>query len=340
MLRSHTTGLRATIFGAYGFLGRYVTALVAGSGTQVVVPFRGDDLEWRHLRVMGDLGGVVPVPFSPKNPDSVRRCIEGSDIVINLIGKDYETKHILPWMINTTFEEVNVKIPEMIAKISVEQGVTNLVHLSALAADPYSISAWGRTKALGEEAVRAVAPGASIIRPSDMFGPEDRFLNLFAMLHQAFGRVPLVEGGNTRVQPVYVNDVAKAIYKVALSEDPEVMLGQTYELAGPEEYTHKEVVEYVFDTIKTPSPEVVNVSPAVADAMGLALGVLPSPLLTRDRVLRMQSDVVLDDMSPTKRLHDLELEATSMEMPGFNWLHRFRSGSHLRYPAEAETRHS
>lgn len=209
-----------------------MTALMAGSGTQCVVPYRGDDMEWRHLKVMGDLGIVAPMPFSPKDIDSVRRAVEGSDIVINLIGKDWETSHYLPWLINSSFEDCNVKIPEMIAKVAVEQGATCLVHLSALGADPHGLSTWARTKAAGEEAVRAAAPGATIIRPSDVFGPEDRFLNMFANLHAKLPRVPLVEGGTSRVQPLFVQDLAQAVFKVAMSEDPEFMLGQTYDLAG------------------------------------------------------------------------------------------------------------
>jgi hypothetical protein len=107
------------------------------------------------------------------------------------------------------------------------------------------------------------------------------------------------------------------------------MLGQTYDLAGPEEYTYREIVEYVFETIRAARPEVVNLSPAVADALGAAVNLLPNPLVTKDRFRRMQSDVVLDDMAPTKRLADLAVEPTHMEMPGFTWLHRFRSGSHF-----------
>lgn len=150
------------------------------------------------------------------------------------------------------------------------------------------MSAWARSKARGEEAVRAEAPGATIIRPADIFGPEDRFLNLFARMYQTFPRVVVVDGGLARVQPLFVQDLAQAIYKIALSEDPEYMLGQTYDLAGPEEYTYREVVEYVFEQIRAERPEVANVTPAIADAIGFAAGILPNPVVTRDRFLRMQ----------------------------------------------------
>ena len=254
---------------------------------------------------MGDLGVVAPMPYSPRDLDSVRRAIEGSDIVINLIGKDYETSHYLPSLVNYSWRDVHVTVPETIAKVSAEmvrglegrqapgkewslawgcwavacdmpclgaapvshrparsphthtparalaltplslpapaphptppspQGVTCLVHMSALGADPRGLSAWARSKAEGEAAVRAVAPGAVIMRPADVFGAEDRFLNTIATLHGRLGgRVPLVDGGTARVQPLFVHDLAQAVFKVAMSEDPEFMLGQTYDLAG------------------------------------------------------------------------------------------------------------
>ena len=288
--------------------------------------------------------------------------------------QDYETKHYLPWLINSTFNDVHVTLAETLAQLSVEAGATTFVHLSALAADPNALSAWSRSKAAGEAAVRAVCPGATIVRPADVVGPEDRFLNLFAKMNAALPRIPLVNGGGARVQPLFVHDLAHAIHRIAVSEDPHVMLAQTYDLAGPDEYTLREIVEYVLESVRAESLEVADVTPAVADAIGRVIGVLPYPLIERDRFLRFQvraraaaaaaadgaarpapgnepppaphahhttlfhtrvpatlsqADVVLDETAPTLRLHDLGIEATSMEMPGFNFLHRYRSGSHF-----------
>jgi uncharacterized protein YbjT (DUF2867 family) len=290
-------------------------------------------MEWRHLKLMGDIGVVAPMPFNPRDDSTIDRAMEGCDIVVNLIGKDFETKHYVPNIVNFTYDDVHVKVAEKLAKKALQHGASTFVHVSALAADPHALSEWARSKARGEEAVRAVAPGATIIRPADVFGPEDRFLNLFAMMSHTFPRVILVDGGTARVQPIYVHDLAQAIYKVAVSEDPDYMLGQTYDLAGPEEYTYREVVEYVFESIRADNPEVLNVSPAVANVIGSTFGLMPqwirNPLVTRDLFLRMQADVVLDDLAPTRRLHDLGIEATSMEMPGFSFLHRHRHGSHF-----------
>lgn len=328
-MRAAKTGARATVFGAYGFMGKYVVWLLAKGGTQCIIPFRGDDLEWRHLKVMGDYGMVTPVPFSPRDDDSIRRAIGQSDIVINLMGKDYQTAHYLPWLINSSFEFTNITLAEKVARIAVEQEVSTLVHVSALAADKHALSRWARTKALGEEAVRAIAPGATIVRPADVFGPDDRFLTLYGDLFHRFGRIPLVDGGAARVQPVFVQDVARAIHKIAESDDPDVALAQTYDLAGPDTYTHREVVEYVFETIQAIEPRVVNLRPAIADIVGNTLGLFPTTPLSQDKLQRWQTDNVLDSNAASKRLHDLGIAATSMEMPGFTWLHQFRPGSYF-----------
>ena len=217
-----------------------------------------------------------PSPTLPHTPASSPRA------------QDYETKHYLPWLINSTFTDVHVTFAETVARVAVEAGATNLIHLSALAADPNGLSGWARSKAAGEEAVLATAPGATIVRPADVVGAEDRFLNLFARMHGSFPRVPLVSGGSARVQPLYVQDLAHAIHRIAISTDPEVMLSQTYDLAGPDEYTLREVCEYVFEAIRAETPEVVSITPAQADVIGRVIGLLPFPLIERDRFLRFQ----------------------------------------------------
>jgi len=328
-LRSAKTGIRATVFGAYGFLGKDVVGMLASEGTQCIIPFRGDDLEWRHLRVTGDYGMVTPVPFSPFDEDSMLRATEQSDVVINLMGKDWETMHYVPMLTNCSHRFTNVELAERVAKVAVQQGASSLIHVSALAADKHALSDWARTKAEGEEAVRAVAPGATIMRPADMFGPRDRLLNTYARLHKALGRVPLVDGGVSRLQPVFARDVAQAIYRVATSSNPDEVLGQTYDLAGPDTYSHRELVEYVFEVIRAVEPGVLNITPAMADILGTALRVMPfGPIIDKDKLRRWQTDNVLDDASATRRLHDLRIEATSLEKPGFNWLHQYRTGSH------------
>ncbi len=175
-----------------------------------------------------------------------------------------------------------------LARLSVEAGATSFIHLSALAADPHGLSAWARTKAVGEAAVRAACPGATIVRPADVVGPQDRFLNKFAQMQAVFPRMPLPGGGEARVQPLYVKDLAQALFRIALSENPDVMLAQTYDLAGPDEYTVRQVVEYVFEAVRSSSPAVVAVKPWQAALLGKAIDLLPNPLIGADHFLRLQ----------------------------------------------------
>ena len=180
--RNADSGQVITVFGASGMLGRYVVNLLGKTGHTCIIPFRGDDQEVRHLQLMGDYGRIQRHPFSPNDDDSMREAIAKSDIVINLIGKYYETTHILPWWKNHTYHDVNVRIPRRIAELCKEEGVQRLVHVSALAASETSESIWSRTKFDGETAVRSAFPDATVIRPSIMFGVEDRFLNLMAQM--------------------------------------------------------------------------------------------------------------------------------------------------------------
>ena len=286
------------------------------------------------------------------------------------LGQDYETTHYLPWMVNSSFEFTHCEVPRTLARLCVEEGVGNFIHVSSLAADEHSLSRWARSKANGERAVRDEAPGATIVRPADMFGHEDRLLNLYVRLYQVrlpprlstsschvwakiltgerisfcvspnppqmFPQLPLVDGGKARLQPLFVQDFARAVARLAMSEDPEEMLAQTYDLAGPEVYTQRELVEFVFEAIRAVRPHVANISPRIAGWIGKSFELLPEPIVSEDRMTRLQLDCVLDDVSRAKRLHDLGIEASSLEMPGYTWLHSFRTGSHFLDIKEAK----
>ena len=206
-------------------------ASLAQIGTQVNIPHRGDEMDVRHLNLTGDLGRVINYPFSPRHEGSIKRAMEGCDVVINLIGKDYDTKHVLPWWVNYDQDEVNVEIPNRLARSAKECGVRQFIHVSALAASKDSPSDWARTKALGEEEVRRSFPGATIVRPADVFGDEDRFLNTYASMARALPRFLLNNDGTSLKQPVWCNDVANAIH--AMVQNPDA-IDQTYELAGPD----------------------------------------------------------------------------------------------------------
>lgn len=271
--RSSVSGIVATVFGATGFLGRYVVQQMARSGSQVLVPYRCLEDEHRHLKLCGDLGQVVPIPFDVRSDASIAAAMARSNVVINLIGRDFETR-------NFTFEDINVTAPQRIARIAREHGgIARLVHLSCLGASPTAPSRHHQTKALGEAAVMAEFPQATILRSAELAGTEDRFLNSWALLAKKLPFVPVVAGGKTLVQPVHVMDVAAAVN--ATVTDDGSSCGNTYELGGPEVMPIVDLIHRVFATIRE-TPRVLNVPIPVAKALAapreFLLHRLPTPV--------------------------------------------------------------
>mmetsp|Transcript_33334 Transcript_33334/g.33950 ORF Transcript_33334/g.33950 Transcript_33334/m.33950 type:complete len:368 (-) Transcript_33334:174-1277(-) len=334
--RMSNSGMTATVFGGYGFLGRYLINELGQCGTRVYVPFRGCELEVRHLKPMFDHGQLGLLPYSPRDEDSILASLKNSDVVVNMIGKYYETKHIVPTRradgklcrVNYSYEEVNIKIPATLARIAKAAGVKTFIHVSALAGDPDSESDWARTKFLGEAAVKAEFPEAIIVRPATIFGAEDRFLNLIAETAIRLPFFPLVHGGDTLLQPVYAVDVGKAIMKIIRNH--EMFEGKTFEMAGPAEYTYKEVVELVADitTVKTP---LVDVPVPIANLVGSFLEQTIMPAFTTDLLKQMQYDVVASHSNDRQRnLKFLGIEPTPMDKIAFEYMHRFRPGGHFK----------
>ncbi|XP_077453259.1 NADH dehydrogenase [ubiquinone] 1 alpha subcomplex subunit 9, mitochondrial isoform X1 [Stigmatopora argus] len=235
--RSSSSGIAATVFGATGFLGRYVVSRLGRIGSQVIIPHRCDQYDTMYFKPMGDLGQIIFLDWDAKNKDSIKRALEHSNVVINLVGKEWETK-------NYRFEDVFVSIPQQIAKATREAGVTKFVHMSHLNADIRSSSKYLRNKAVGETAVRDEFPDAIIMKPSEMFGREDRFFNYYANMRWFGNAIPLIGLGKKTVkQPVHVADVAKAI--VNAIRDPDAN-GKTYALVGPNRYLLHDLVEYIY----------------------------------------------------------------------------------------------
>ncbi|XP_033260161.1 NADH dehydrogenase [ubiquinone] 1 alpha subcomplex subunit 9, mitochondrial isoform X1 [Orcinus orca] len=240
--RSSVSGIVATVFGATGFLGRYVVNHLGRMGSQVIVPYRCEPYDTMHLRPMGDLGQIIFLEWNGRDKDSIRRAVEHSNVVINLVGREWETK-------NFGFEDVFVKIPQAIAQVSKEAGVEKFIHVSHLNADIKSSSKYLRNKAAGEKEVRDAFPEATIIKPSDIFGREDRFLNYFASIRW-FGGVPLISLGKKTVkQPVYIVDVTKGI--VNAIKDPDAR-GKTFAFVGPSRYVLFDLVQYIFAVAHRP----------------------------------------------------------------------------------------
>eukprot|EP00475_Leptophrys_vorax_P005578 TRINITY_DN13367_c0_g1_i1.p1 TRINITY_DN13367_c0_g1~~TRINITY_DN13367_c0_g1_i1.p1 ORF type:complete len:371 (-),score=-0.16 TRINITY_DN13367_c0_g1_i1:208-1320(-) len=270
--RSSVSGVVATVFGATGFLGRYVVQQLARQGSQVIVPYRCLEDEHRHLKLLGDLGQVVPVPFDVRSEGSIADAMAKSNVVVNLLGRDFETR-------NFSFEDINVTAPQKIAKIAREHGgVARLVHLSCLGASPSAPSRQHQTKALGEAAVLSEFPQATVLRSGPLCGVEDRLLNSWALLAKKLPFVPVV-GAHTLIQPVHVMDVAAAVN--ATVTDDGSSCGRTYELGGPEVLPIVDMIHRVFETIRE-TPHVLNVPLPIAKALATPrewlLNRMPTPI--------------------------------------------------------------
>ncbi|EDW34674.1 GL12793 [Drosophila persimilis] len=241
--RSSFNGIVATVFGATGFVGRYVCNKLGKSGTQMILPYRGEDSEVIRLKVTGDLGQVLFHFYNLEDAASIRNAVKHSNVVINLVGRDFETK-------NFKFKDVNVTGAERIARICREVGVERFIHLSSLnvEANPKPLyvkggSEWLRSKYEGELRVRDAFPNATIIRPADIYGSEDRFLRYYAHIwRRQFRSMPLWHKGERTVkQPVYVTDVAQAIINAAKEPDS---AGRIYQAVGPKRYQLSELVDW------------------------------------------------------------------------------------------------
>lgn len=278
MLNSSTL---VTIFGGSGFIGRYIVQVLARTGARLRVAVRRPE-QAEHLQPLGEAGQIALVQANVRNRDSVRRAAQDADALIYLPGVLFESGR-------QTFHAVQAVGPGLAAEAARDFGVRALVHVSAIGADRNSPSAYARAKAEGESAVLRAFPEAVILRPSVVFGPEDQFLNRFAAMARILPVTPLVGGGRTRFQPVYVGDVARAA-EAAL--DGRAQAGAVYELGGPEVLTLREV----FDRIAAWTGHRRPCLPLpfwLAKLQALILGLLPTPPLTVDQVRLLERDTVV-----------------------------------------------
>src|SRR3954454_10868004 len=232
------TGRIVTVFGGSGFIGRQVVRKLAKRGWRIRVATRRPDLAF-HLQPSGRVGQIHAVQANLRNPAAVARALQGADAAVNLVG-------ILAERGRQNFEAVHAFGARAVARATHEAGISRLIHMSALGADPDSASGYARTKARGEEAVRDIFPDAIVTRPSIVFGPEDDFFNRFAAMARVLPIIPLV-GAETKFQPVYVGDVAELIARGA---DGNLPAGSTWELGGPEIRTLHELVAYVCEVTR------------------------------------------------------------------------------------------
>ena len=269
-----------TVFGGDGFIGRYVCELLMRSGVRVRVASR-DPRNSYFIQPLGQVGQFGFVHADITDADSVRRVIDGTSAVVNLVGA-----------FGRKMEAVHVDGARNVAEAARDAGSLALVHVSAIGADPDSPSNYGRTKGEGELAVRKAFPKATIVRPSLVFGPEDDLTNRFA----AMARLPFlpVIAGDRKFQPVYVGDVARAISKAAL--EPQTHGGKTYEIAGPQVFTLAELNQAIVE-LSGQDTEIVPV-PDVFGSLLSRFGWMPGAPLTRDQWLMLQRDNVAAKDAP------------------------------------------
>jgi uncharacterized protein YbjT (DUF2867 family) len=304
-----------TVFGGSGFVGRHVVRALAKRGWRVRPAVRRPDLAG-HLQPMGNVGQIMPVQANLRYPDSVMRAVDGADAVVNLVGILYETGR-------QRFDAVQAEGPRAVAKAAARAGIKDVVQVSAIGADADSPAAYAQTKDAGEKAMLAEAQSAVILRPSIIFGPEDNFFNQFAGLARMLPALPLIGGGETRFQPVFVGDVADA---VVAALDGRAKPGAAYELGGPRIWSFKEILEYILKETQR-SRALLPVPFPIAEIQGRILELLPmKPLLTRDQVLMLRTDNVVSNaaVAEGRTLQGLGIEPESVEaiVPGY--LYRFR----------------
>lgn len=311
-----------TLIGGSGFIGRHVVRSLAKRGYRVRVACRRPDLAG-HVVLLGTPGQIVPVQANVRYPASVAAACDGAYAVVNLTGLLFNGGA-------QTFDAVHVFGAEAVAKAAKAAQVTVLVHLSAIGADLDSASAYGKTKAEGEAKAKAAFAGVSIMRPSVVFGPEDGFFNRFAAMTRFSPALPLI-GGETKMQPVFVGDVAEAI---ATLIDRGVADGTTYELGGPEVKSFKELLNYVLEV--TMRKRILLPLPfPVASLMGTIAGLLPNPALTSDQVELLRHDNVVSAAADTegRTLKGLGITARSIEAVVPSYLYRYRKAGQFTVKA-------
>jgi NADH dehydrogenase len=303
---------RVTVIGASGFVGRYVVKDLAQQGVVVAAVSRHAS-DARYLRPMGDVGQIAAIDANLLDEPRIAATLAGADAVVNATGILYESG-------SQTFDAVHHRGPALVARLARAAGAKALVHVSAVGADTGSPAEYARTKALGEAAVREAFPAATILRPSIIFGPEDEFFNRFAAMTRYSPMLPLIGGGQTRFQPVYVGDVAFAV--VTALDRPDAA-GRTYELGGPRIYTFRELMEMLLRSIRR-KRALVNVPFGIASFEAAILEKLPAPPLTRDQVRMLQRDNVVTPDAPG--LLELGITPTALELVLPTYLDKFRRG--------------
>lgn len=304
-----------TVFGGGGFLGRYVAQELLGKGFRVRVAER-DPANALRVKTLGNLGQSQLVHADVRDPASVARAVAGADAVVNLVA-----------VLKGDMDGINHKGAANVAQAAASAGAKTLVHISAIGSDAESASAYGRSKGQGEQAVRAAFPKATLIRPSILFGREDQFTNRFANLIRMAPVLPII-AGETKFQPVYVVDVARAIATAVADADAHA--GKTYELGGPQVLSMAQINAWLADAIGH-KPAMVPMPACASEWLARLTGWLPAAPITLDQWRMLQSDNVVAPKA--KGLADLGVSPTPLAAVADQWLVQYRK--HGRFTARS-----
>ena len=304
-----------TVFGGSGFVGTQAVRYLAKAGWRIRVAVRNPNLAYR-MRLLGDVGQIDVVQANVRDMPSLERALEDATASLNLVGVLFDTGR-------QGFESVHVEGARNVAQAARTMGVTRVVQMSALGADPASPSKYARSKAAGEAAVRAIYPDAAVVRPSIVFGSGDGFFEKFAAMAQISPALPLVGGGATRFQPVFVGDLGQALARIVT--DP-ASAGQTYELGGPGAYSFKALLEKLL--AETGQRRLLLPIPfeaaSLLGGLGDVISFLIKPPITADQVQLLKSDNVVSGACPG--LAELGVTPTPLEAVLSTYLYRYRRG--------------
>ncbi len=299
MKRKNTT---ITIFGGSGFIGSYVVRELAKTGAYIKIASRYPDRSL-FLKTAGDVGQIYLQAVDVNDPDSVKETIRNSDVVIDMVGILFEKG-------KRTFQKMNKDVAINIAEACKKEKVKQFIYFSALNVNHAHQSEYARSKFQAEQGIKKVLPNAVIVRPSVVFGADDNFFNFFAKFVSRFHFLPLINGGHTKFQPVYVGDIAKAIVKIIKNGD--LYQGKIFELAGKNVYSYKELMKFLLKTINK-KVTMLSIPSFMAHYISFFIEFLPQPLLTRDQVKLLKYDNVVHKEDKLMYLSTLDIVPKNLE---------------------------
>ena len=303
---------KIAIFGGGGFIERHLMRDLTKLDYRIKVATRNPYLKG-YLKPQGNAGQIEIMKVNIFNSEEVKGVLNSCDFAINLVGILYETR-------KQKFHKIHTEFPHLLSNLCNEMGIRNLIHVSSLGVKEKHTSKYIQSKLLGEKSVQETFKGSVILRPSLCFGPEDKFFNTFASIAQFSPILPLIGGGKTKFEPIYVGDIAKAIVKALELDNSEP---EIYELGGPENYSFKELMKILLTEIKK-KRYLMTIPFGIAKLESYFFEMLPKPLLTRDQVELLKYDNVVSGNYPS--LKDLNIEGETIQNILPTYIYRFRSG--------------